>query len=363
MIECLTKHNIKLNAEFGKENMTVPVVYSDDYMGNDMLDLNLAKLCCTLCCCSYDENILKKAFKDAEFTDIKAIYTTPTENTASLCTARKGNNVFIVIRGTEGEEWYNNFRTGIEDTHQGYYDTVNYLMPLLKEQINSGYRLLFTGHSRGGALSNLLASRLIKSGRENVFAYTFACPNITTKDEVYSHRFRSIYNFVYEDDFITHCPLREWGYNRYGNTIRFKTSEINYKKLKKAFKELTDTDFVTFKDCGEEVDTFIDTALRLASNPYEYYNKGYPVDESYLTLYDYFQTICDVFTDKNSFDAGITLLATKLSPFAPISNFLVSGIDLPSMLSQGNAENSCAMFAHSCLSYLCLLNTQKIKAP
>ena len=168
---------------------------------------------------------------------------------------------------------------------------------------------------------------------------------------------------MYEDDFITHCPLREWGYSRYGNTIRFKTSEINYKKLKKAFKELTDTDFVTFKDCGEEVDTFIDTSLRLASNPYEYYNKGYLVDESYLTLYDYFQTICDIFTDKNSFDAGITLLATKLSAFAPISNFLVSGIDIPSLISQGNAESSCAMFAHSCLSYLCLLNTQKIKAP
>lgn len=363
MIENLTKYNINLRAEFGKENMTVPVVYSDDYMGNEMLDLNLAKLCCTLCCCSYDENILTKAFNDAEFTDIKAIYTTPAENTASLCVARKENNVFIVIRGTEGEEWYNNFRTGIEDTHQGYYDTVNFLKPLLKDYIQSDCRLLFTGHSRGGALSNLLASQLIKSGRENVFAYTFACPNITTKDEVYSHRFRNIHNFVYEDDFITHCPLREWGYSRYGNTIRFKTSEINYKKLKKAFKELTDTDFVTFKDCGEEVDTFIDTSLRLASNPYEYYNKGYLVDESYLTLYDYFQTICDIFTDKNSFDAGITLLATKLSAFAPISNFLVSGIDIPSLISQGNAKNSCAMFAHSCLSYLCLLNTQKIKAP
>lgn len=363
MIENLTKHNISFTTEYCKNNMTVPVVYSDDYLRNEMLDLNLARLCCTLCCCSYDENILKKALTDAEFTHIKAIYTTPKENTASLCIARKGKNVFIIIRGTEGEEWYNNFRTGMEDTHQGYYDTVKFLKPLLNDYIQSDYRLLFTGHSRGGALSNLLASDLIKSGRENVFAYTFASPNVTTKDEVYSHRFCNIYNFVYEDDFITHCPLREWGYNRYGNTIRFKTQEINYKKLKKSFKELTGIDFVTFRDCGEMVDTFIDTALRLASNPYEYYNKGYLVDESYLTLYDYFQTICDVFTDNNSFDAGITLLATKLSSFAPISNFLVSGIDIPSLLSQGNAENSCAMFAHSCLTYLCLLNTQKIKAP
>ncbi len=363
MIETLSKYNVSFSTDYCKRNITVPVIYSDDYLKNELLDLNLARLCCTLCCCSYNKEIIIKAFESAEFTDIKCFYSEPKEDTASVCIAKKDNNVFIVVRGTEGEEWYNNFRTGNGDTHQGYYDTVNNLLPLIREYIESDCTLLFTGHSRGGAICNLLSAQLIMKGRKNVFAYTFACPNVTAKDNVYSKKFRNIHNFVYEDDFITHCPLNEWGYNRYGNTITFKTREVNYRKLKKSFNELTGLNFITFKDCNEDVCNFTDTALRLASNSYEYYNKGYLVDEEYMSLYDYFQTICDLFNDKDSFSAGITLLATKLSVFAPISSFLISGIEITDFISSGSAQNSCAMFAHSCLTYLCLLNTQKIKAP
>lgn len=363
MIQSLTKHNITINTDYDRGKVTVPVVYSGDYLRNEMLDLNLARLCCTLCCASYNEETIKDALKSAEFSSIRTYYTEPTENSASFAVGKRDKNIFVIFRGTEGAEWYNNFRTGLEDTHRGYYETAEAIMPLLREYIESDCYLLFTGHSRGGALSNLISSQLIRRGRENVFAYTFGCPNITTREDVYSKRFRNIHNFVYEDDFITHCPLPEWGYSRYGSTVKFRNSEIKIDKLKQAYKELTGIDYLTFKDCKEDVENFTDTALRLASNPYEYYNKGYLVDEDYMTLYDYFQTICDLMSDKKSFNAGITLLATKLSAFAPISNFLVSGIDIPKFISQGSGENSCAMFAHSCLNYLCLLNTQKIKAP
>lgn len=361
MIDTLTKENIKFVDEYFEKEIEIPVVYNDDYLQSNTLDLNLARLCCTFCCCSYDEKYIEQALLTTGFTDIELLYFKPQENTASLSIGKKNNNIFIIIRGSSGEEWYNNFRTGLEDTHQGYYDTVSFLKPLIKKYINTPYNIILTGHSRGGALANLLASELIKDGRKNIFAYTFACPNVTAKDDVYSKRFSTIYNFVYEDDFITHCPLREWGYNRYGNTVKFKTREINYKKLKKSFKDLSGKDFVTYKECNQSIDNFIDTTLHLANNPYEYYNKGYFVDEEYLTLYQYFQVICDIFNHKESFNAGITLLATKLSEFAPLTEFLASGIDVPKLLSQGNAKDSCAMFAHSPLTYLSLLNTQKIK--
>ncbi len=363
MIENLTRHNIKFKADYTNRAIKIPVIYSDDYLRNEMLDLNLARLCCTLCCAGYNEEDIVGAFKDIEFNSIRTYYTEPKENTASFAVAKRDKNIFVVIKGTHGEEWYNNFRTGLEDTHQGYYETVEYLKPMLREYIESDCNILFTGHSRGGALCNLLSAELIKSGRKNVFAYTFGCPNVTTKDDVFSKKFRNIHNFVYEDDFITHCPLAEWGYSRYGSTVKFKNQEVRKDKLKKAFKELTNLDYQTFADCGEDVSNFTDTALRLASNPYEYYNKGYLVDEDYMTLYDYFQTICDLFVDNDAFSAGITLLATKLSVFAPISNFLVSGIDITQFISQESGNGSCAMFAHCCENYLCLLNTQKIKAP
>lgn len=363
MIENLTKHNITFSTDYAKNSMTIPVVYSGDYLHNEMLDINLARLCCTLCCASYNEENIVNAFRSSGFQKIRTYYTEPSENSASFAVARRDNNLFVVIRGTEGAEWYNNFRTGLEDIHQGYYETVENLKPLLNEYIESDCRILFTGHSRGGALCNLISAELIRRGRKNVFAYTFGSPNVTTRDDVFSRRYSNIHNFVYEDDFVTHCPLSEWGYSRFGSTIKFRNYEVNKDKLKKAFKSLTNLDYITFSDCKEDISNFTDTALRLASNTYEYYNKGYLVDEDYMTLYDYFQTICDLFVDNDAFSAGITLLATKLSAFAPISNFLVSGIEITKFISQGSGENSCAMFAHSCLNYLCLLNTQKIKAP
>jgi hypothetical protein len=362
MTEALTKYSITLYQDFCNQKITVPVVYCEDYLQNQLLDLNLARLCCSLCCASYNEEAVKSAFKECEFTEIRTYYySVPKEDSASLCVARRGDNIFIVFRGTEGEEWYSNFRTGLGDTHQGYAEAVESLMPVLREYINSNCNLLLTGHSRGGALANLLASQLIKQGRDNVFCYTFACPNVTVKGDVYSSRFSNIHNFIYEEDFIPNCPLSQWGYNRYGNSIVFKAQEINYEKLKKAFRNLTGERLLTFREYGKTISDFTDTALHLAGNPDEYYNKGYLVDEDYITLYDYFQTVCDLFNDKNSFEAGITLLATKLSEFAPITNFLITGINIPQLINQGNAQNSCAMYAHSALTYLCLLNTQKIR--
>ena len=113
MIETLSKYNVKFTDEYFNKEITIPVIYSDEYLKSKTLDLNLARLCCTFCCCSYDEEFMKKAFLDTEFTDIELLYFKPQENTASIAIAKRDNNVFIVIRGTLGEEWYNNFRTGL----------------------------------------------------------------------------------------------------------------------------------------------------------------------------------------------------------------------------------------------------------
>lgn len=363
MTEVLSRYTAELRDNSCAKKISVPVIYSDDYLSNEMLDLNLARLCCTLCCASYDEESIKSMFRKCDFTEVRSYYyQTPEENSASICVARRGNNQFIVIKGTEGDEWYNNFRTGVADIHQGYLETIETIMPVLNEYINSEYNLLITGHSRGGAIANLLSSQLIKKGRKGVFCYTFASPNVTTRDDVYSKKYRNIHNFIYEDDFVTHCPLYEWGYNRYGNTIMFRNGEVNYRRLKKLYNEMTGLNFLSYKDCNRDVESFTDTVLRLAQNIDEYYNKGYLVDEDYMTLYDYFQTICDLLTNKDSFESGITLLATKLSEFAPITDLLSSGIEVTDLINQHSANNSCAMFAHSPLTYLCMLNTQKIKA-
>ena len=53
MIETLSKYNVKFTDEYFKKEITIPVIYSDEYLKSKTLDLNLARLCCTFCCCSY----------------------------------------------------------------------------------------------------------------------------------------------------------------------------------------------------------------------------------------------------------------------------------------------------------------------
>ncbi len=361
MLDIISKYKFKYYDTIFDKELILPVVYSEDFLTNELLDINLARLCCSLCCTSFDEQALRLAFQNCGFENIKSYYGGDDSLGAAVCTAQRGKNVFAVIRGSMGREWYSNFDIGTAYTHQGYAEATRRIMPLFDRFAKENCRLLFTGHSRGGALANLIASRLLLKGRDEVYAYTFACPNVTTDDEVYNRRYRNIYNFAFEDDFITHCPPPEWGYGRYGNTVNFKNSEINFTRFRSAFKELTGREFVSFREHEESVTHFTDTINKLASNPEEYYLKKYLVDGEEMSLYDYFHTICDLFTQTDPADAGFRLLSTKLSEFAPLGDFLASGIDLLTLIEQGGIQNSCAMYAHSCLSYLCLLNTQKIK--
>lgn len=96
MIETLSKYNVKFTDEYFKKEITIPVIYSDEYLKSKALDLNLARLCCTFCCCSYDEECMKKAFLDTEFTDIELLYFKPQENTASIAIA-KGITMFLLL--------------------------------------------------------------------------------------------------------------------------------------------------------------------------------------------------------------------------------------------------------------------------
>lgn len=100
------------------------------------------------------------------------------------------NIICIVIRGTNGtlDEWQSNFDVGGASTphsewtaslnHMGFDITVNRLSSKLSAYmsangLNSSNSILWlTGHSRGGALANLLAAKRVNAGYE-VFAYTF----------------------------------------------------------------------------------------------------------------------------------------------------------------------------------------------
>ncbi len=72
-----------------------------------------------------------------------------------------------------------------------------------------------TGQSRGGAIANVLASKLPeKADGAKIFAYTFEAP--ATVDAGSEGSIKYIHNYICSDDIVTHIPL--WGMTRYGVT-------------------------------------------------------------------------------------------------------------------------------------------------
>lgn len=142
--------------------------------------------------------------------------------------------VCVVIRGTNGEEeWQSNFDIGTTaesprhndwtniNNHKGFDITANRLNDLLDEYVaqycSSLYSVFWiTGHSRGGALANLLAAKKVDEGK-TVYGYTFASPNTTTLSTAQTAtKYQCIFNIVNEDDYVTKLPMSGWEFRRYG---------------------------------------------------------------------------------------------------------------------------------------------------
>ena len=150
--------------------------------------------------------------------------------------------IAVIIRGTNGtiEEWSSNMDIGDTRTfsqypewtnsahHMGFDITSNRIMDAIAEYVENDIPSMYngcsrtywvTGHSRGGALANLVAAKLIDDN-EKVFAYTFAAPATIESSNGAPHaaKYDSIFNIVNEDDFIPLFPLKQWGFTLYGRT-------------------------------------------------------------------------------------------------------------------------------------------------
>ncbi len=150
----------------------------------------------------------------------------------------KKNQIVIDIRGTDGVEWEGNMKlTGksyseaYKNTHYSFQIAKNlvlidlqvYMGTLQAKGIQTNNSVIWvTGHSRGGAIANLLAAELTdmsstKNSIGDVFGYTFATANATT---LYNNKpYDNIFNYCFLDDFVPSVPLASWGYGNYGKTL------------------------------------------------------------------------------------------------------------------------------------------------
>ena len=183
-----------------------------------------------------------------------------------LYKGKSKTQILICIRGTDGVEWGGNMKlTGMsysedeKDTHysfrRGKECVINAFDRYINQLKNSGYDvddpvILVTGHSRGGAVANLVSADLTDKSEKSssigdVFAYTFATANATTLYK--TKNYTNIFNHCFKDDFVPSVPLDEWNYGNYGitysaiaeelynNNVAFMKGMENFKHICAAF--------------------------------------------------------------------------------------------------------------------------------
>lgn len=149
--------------------------------------------------------------------------------------------VFVVIRGTPGneEEWLSNIN--IQDSsvkflkkdppeyHEGFLKAVTKVKLSLLDYAQKRKldlkksSILITGHSRGAASSNLLSAILVDEeivSPDRVFSYTYATPNVTTREDAHDEKYDYIFNILNGEDMVPAAPIyqKKWRFTKFGVT-------------------------------------------------------------------------------------------------------------------------------------------------
>ncbi len=171
----------------------------------------------------------------------------------------------VPIKGTSGNaEWFSNFNIGTGAEHLGFQKASNEILGELSthfsgDDVDKDHTIVwFTGHSRGAACANLLAGKLSGDNQtftkaEHVFAYTFACPMVSTDADT---SLKNIHNFNNPGDLITMLPLTQWGFKRYGQSYDLSTEEPYMSNLSRIFEVTTGEQYTAETD-GENYNALL----------------------------------------------------------------------------------------------------------
>lgn len=147
--------------------------------------------------------------------------------------------VLVAVRGSYGSEWLSDFNiagdapAGYEDDHVGFAAAASVVMSDLRTYLDGhageDVCLLVCGHSRGSAVSNLVAAKADAGAladaygieANDVYCYTLACPTVTTSSDAHDAAFDNIFNLLLPSDIVPTLPLQSWGYERYGRDAYF----------------------------------------------------------------------------------------------------------------------------------------------
>ena len=236
----------KLRFHFGTE------LFEEDA---NTFNKDLALLSFASCLSNYKQGEARKFFNRIKI-DTSLIYHLPdaTEDTYGYTMAYKRYENYDLIamsfRGFDyGAEWSNNLELGKTGNHNGFEARATEALTQLLFECRAytpapeRIKIWLTGYSRGGALANMVAQKMMTLehpvvAQEDMFVYTFEAPQ--GLDENNSGDYENIHNLVNSADLVTYVAPQEYGLYRCGNDVQLKTEETNVDRLINEFdKDIT----------------------------------------------------------------------------------------------------------------------------
>ncbi|MCR4717170.1 MAG: DUF2974 domain-containing protein [Lachnospiraceae bacterium] len=256
---------------------------------------NLANFMCGVSTLMYNDSIkeAKRVLKKVGYSNFKYSKDAKGDSVTYLISSKtvkikkvKYDVLLVSIRGTESNEWEDNFNSGYQKTtHEGFSNAADKLYSAVASYSKKynlkkkKTKILITGHSRGAAVANLLAKKVddngvgqIKASKKNTFAYTFATPNTTSDENRAASSYNNIFNIINKDDFIAKLLPESWGYGRYGITYVLPENETS--AFKKAYKKMSGDDYSFDQTSVDAIDQYFSDLTAFVTSNDEYYNKS-----------------------------------------------------------------------------------------
>ena len=301
----------------------VSIHYEDGYfMGNaNTYDGGLALLSLGSTFSSIDENKGENFYDTMGYDRITfhGYEGEPTEDSVAFTLAHKKINdndlVALSIRGFDyKKEWANNLIIGKEGDHNGWSLRTNEIYAELKFYLQdySNLKLWITGYSRGGAIANMLSSKIIKSdeievSNENMYVYTFETPRGLLAENAVAYE--NVHNVVNEADAIAKITPAKYGLYRCG-TDQYIYDETVDSLLRQFDSKIKLDSFVpkngNYSDDIQFSDYFINQLFKVQDDEYKAYSiesRDYYVDNMQPSL-AYFLAM--IFSLKSSTLASIS---------------------------------------------------------
>ena len=193
------------------------------------------------------------------------------------------------------DEWESNFTIGTGMIPEGFDRSSRVVFDRIFGYISMNHiegpvKIWLSGFSRAAAITNITAARLSETdtfSQDTVFAYTFGTPYTTREENI--PVYKNIFNICGKMDPVTAVPFADWGYHRYGVTLRTPAQETDSdfaaKRLKAnaVYRNVTGVDYWANSEMNLQLRVVMDYLLRICPDVETYV---YSLQDNLISLWE-----------------------------------------------------------------------------